>query len=361
MWTLPNFKVGDLLEVRSPEEILATLDEQGALAGMPFMPEMLQFCGRKFTVAAVAHKTCDTVTRTGGRKLDRMVHLQGTRCDGSAHGGCEADCNLFWREEWLKRVSCGPDSVPKRAAPFASASARACTESALRAVTQIASAASEPPLYSCQATRLLAASRPLAWWNVRQYWHDVRTGNHQFTHALRVLSLASVHRLMSLPFGYRVFNAIYSWLHRRLTGRPAPPVTGVIPKGVPTPIAVLGLKPGELVRVKTAAQIAATLSVSNRNRGLWFDPEDLPFCGGIYSVRRQITRIIDERSGRMLTMRTPCVSLEGVSCPALYSAKRMLCPRAITTYWREIYLERVASAAMITDGTPTGANNNGPR
>jgi hypothetical protein len=119
-------------------------------------------------------------------------------------------------------------------------------------------------------------------------------------------------------------------------------VTGVIPKGVPTPVAVLGLKPGEVVRVKTAAQIAATLSVSNKNRGLWFDPEELPYCGGIYHVRRQITRIIDERSGRMLTMRTPCVNLEGVGCQAIYSARRMLCPRAITTYWREIYLERVA-------------------
>jgi hypothetical protein len=90
-------------------------------------------------------------------------------------------------------------------------------------------------------------------------------------------------------------------------------VTGVIPKGVPTPIAVLGLKPGELVRLKSAEQIAATLSVSNKNRGLSFDPEDLPYCGGIYHVRRQVTRIIDERSGRMLTMRTPCVSLEGVT------------------------------------------------
>jgi hypothetical protein len=339
MWTLPNFKCGDIVEVRSRDEILATLDARGALAGMPFMPEMLQFCGRQFTVAAVAHKTCDTVTRTGGRKLDRMVHLQGTRCDGSAHGGCEADCNLFWREEWLKRVSCGRTAAPERAVPSSSA---LTTEETLLAATQAASSTSDSPVYSCQATCLLAASRPLAWWNVRQYWHDVRTGNHQFAHALRTLSLASVHRLMHLPFGHRVFRALYSWLHRRLTGRPAPLVTGVIPKGVPTPVAVLGLKPGEVVRVKTAAQIAATLSVSNKNRGLWFDPEELPYCGGIYHVRRQITRIIDERSGRMLTMRTPCVNLEGVGCQAIYSARRMLCPRAITTYWREIYLERVA-------------------
>jgi len=198
---------------------------------------------------------------------------------------------------------------------------------------------------------VLAASRPLAWWDVRQYWHDVRTGNHPFTHALRVLLLAAVHCQMQLPFGYRVFRALYSWLHYRLTGRAAPPVTGVIPKGVPTPVAVLDLEPGEHVRVKSAAQIAATLRVANKNRGLWFDPEDVPFCGGTYPVRRQVTRIIDERSGRMLTMRTPCVSLEGVHCLALYSPKRMLCPRAITTYWREIYLERTVAGGADRERT----------
>ncbi len=343
MWTLPKLRCGDRVEVRSRQEILATLDAQGALASLPFMPEMLQFCGRQFTVSAVSHKTCDTLTRTGGRKLDRTVHLQDTRCDGSAHGGCEADCNLFWREEWLKPLSPGRNAASHPAA----AAARTCTEEALFAATEASSSSPGSTIHSCQATCLLHASRPLAWWNVLQYWHDVRTGNHRLGHVLRTLSLASVHRLTRLPLGYRVFQALYAWLHRRLTGRSGPPVNGVIPGGVPTPVAVLGLQPGEWVRVKTATQIAGTLSTSNKNRGLWFDPEDLPFCGGTYQVRRRITRIIDERSGRMLTMRTPCVSLEGVNCPALYSSKRMLCPRAITTYWREIYLERVTGGRSV--------------
>ena len=32
------------------------------------------------------------------------VHLE-TRCDGSAHGGCQASCLLFWKDAWLKPVS----------------------------------------------------------------------------------------------------------------------------------------------------------------------------------------------------------------------------------------------------------------
>src|SRR5579872_995765 len=203
MWTLPKLRSGDRVEVRSAQEILATLDAQGALAHMPFMPEMLQFCGQQFTVSAVSHKTCDTVTRTGGRKLDRMVHLQGTRCDGSAHGGCQADCNLFWREEWLKPVSHVPKATPPEAAavPSASAATPTCTRETLFAAAQVASSPPDSRVHSCQATCLLRASRPLAWWNVQQYWHDVRTGNHPLGHTLKTLSLAAIHRLTRLPFG----------------------------------------------------------------------------------------------------------------------------------------------------------------
>src|SRR6266576_686778 len=101
-WSLSQYRVGDLVEVRSKEEILASLDRHGCFESMPFMPEMLQFCGKQFRVSAVAHKTCDTVRGTGGRRLQRAVHLGLIRCDGSAHGGCQADCSLFWKDVWLK-------------------------------------------------------------------------------------------------------------------------------------------------------------------------------------------------------------------------------------------------------------------
>ena len=80
---------GEWVEVRSREEILATLDEQGEFANLPFMPEMLEFCGRRFQVSKRAHKTCDTVNVTGGRRLANGIHLD-LRCDGQAYGGCQA-------------------------------------------------------------------------------------------------------------------------------------------------------------------------------------------------------------------------------------------------------------------------------
>src|SRR5215207_2312034 len=110
---------GDTVRVRSREEILATLDPNGRLDGQPFMPEMLQFAGRELPVFKIAHKTCDTINRPseGIRRLDRTVHLAGARCDGSAHGGCQAGCLLFWREEWLETPTGAPLRTQPRDAP----------------------------------------------------------------------------------------------------------------------------------------------------------------------------------------------------------------------------------------------------
>ena len=46
------------VQVRCAGEILETLDQDGALVGMPFMPEMVAFCGKSFRVARRAERAC---------------------------------------------------------------------------------------------------------------------------------------------------------------------------------------------------------------------------------------------------------------------------------------------------------------
>src|SRR5208282_1399154 len=99
-----KLRAGDWVEVRSKEEILRTLDRDGRLDGMPFMPEMFAFCGKRFQVYKRAHKTCDVVFPVRGRWVEQAVHLE-TRCDGQAHDGCQAGCLLFWKTAWLKPVN----------------------------------------------------------------------------------------------------------------------------------------------------------------------------------------------------------------------------------------------------------------
>src|SRR6185503_19428316 len=147
-----ELRAGDWVTVRSKEEILRTLDRDGQLDGMPFMPEMFAFCGQRFQVHKRAHKTCDTVFPTRSRRVDRAVHLE-TRCDGQAHGGCQAGCLIFWKEAWLKpaggRPSAAAASGGETSGEAVGGSTAGCSESTVRAHAQVTSQNGESPTYLC--------------------------------------------------------------------------------------------------------------------------------------------------------------------------------------------------------------------
>jgi hypothetical protein len=202
-------------------------------------------------------------------------------------------------------------------------------------------AGGEEPRYVCQSTNLLQASKPLPWWNLRQYFLDITTRNYSPGHVFRVLCLASLWRLLRhTPVAYRMLESFYNRMHRWLIRRPSPYVTGKIRTGTATPTLRLNLTPGELVRVKTKGEIEETVDESGKNRGLSFDKEMAPFCNSVVKVHKPVERIIDESTGRMRHMKQRCIMLEGVVCKAGYSGHRLMCPRAIPSYWREIWLER---------------------
>jgi len=341
-WYLSRFRTGDVVEVRSKEEILATLSDDGRIAGMPFMPEMLQFCGQQFHVGAVAHKTCETAKRTyKGRRLETTVHLADLRCDGSAHGGCQAACRLFWRDEWLRSVDEPVKQPPAGALPKR---APLCDEAALVASTQRAPRANESgPRYSCQATELYEATTPLQWWDPRQYLLDITTGNHSAGAVVRALGLAAMRSwLRHTPRGYRVVKRIREVTHRWLIGREVPDVRGTVPAAQQTPAGRTDLKPGERVRIKPKSEILETIREdNNKNRGLSFDQEMVRYCGSVATVRSSVTKIIDEDTGEMVSMKQPCIILDRVVCMAEYSQCRLMCPRELPTFWRELWLERV--------------------
>ena len=85
--------------------------------------------------------------------------------------------------------------------------------------------------------------------------------------------------------------------------------------------------------------------IGNKNRGLYFDAELVPYCGGTYRVRSRVEKFLNEKTGRMTTIKTPAVILEDVWCRSRYSSCRMFCPRSIYSWWREVWLERVDDRA----------------
>ena len=65
-----TLRAGDWVEVRGKAEILRSLDKNGRLENLPFMPQMFEYCGQRFRVYKRAHKTCDTVNPSAaGRRL----------------------------------------------------------------------------------------------------------------------------------------------------------------------------------------------------------------------------------------------------------------------------------------------------
>jgi hypothetical protein len=101
------------------------------------------------------------------------------------------------------------------------------------------------------------------------------------------------------------------------------------------------LQPGEFVRIKSHEEILRTLDTAGQNRGMSWDAEMVPYCGGTYQVLKRVTKFINEKTGEMQEMKNPGIILNSVICLGKYSYCRMFCPRSIYSWWREIWLERV--------------------
>jgi hypothetical protein len=322
-----RLRAGDVVEVRPAAEILATLGADARLGKLPFMPEMLQFSGARFTVDNRADTTCFW---GGLRRLEDSVHLTGVRCDGSAHGGCQAGCLIFWKEEWLKPVEGeeqreGVETTPPRQRSGA-------TEEDLLRATRAAPAEDGEVRWSCQATDLPAATGKIHHWDLRHFVGDIRNGNLRVWTVLRYL----------LPYLFNTYQGHSRRLPRWLQihgGAPYPWVHGKLDR---TPKLTLDLRPGEEVRVHSREEIRTTVDARGFNRGLSFDPEMIPYCGTTRQVQRRVERVIDEFTGQMVDIRGDCLVLEGAECRGLYHG---LCTRRTDTYWREGWLSRTGGDA----------------
>jgi len=318
-----GLQAGDLIEIRSEREILATLDDQGKLGGLQFMPEMLQYCGRQVRVFRRADKTCDTIRTSKSMRMLDTVHLADLRCDGTAHGGCEAACLLFWKEAWLK-------PVPEPTGPAVERPHIGVSHEQLYSLTvrREDAEAQDGPTYVCQATTLLEAGTLMEWWDIRQYWRELRSGNVSLGTMVRTL-LRSWYGVMRRAFGDRKFPYLRGPLEGKTPSLPQP----------------LDLRAGECVRVRSRDEVMATLNRKRKNRGLYFDVEMEPYCGEEHRVLRRVNRIINERTGKMMVIPGDCVMLDGVVCNGLLSRDRLFCPRSIYPYWREIWLHRTDESA----------------
>ena len=100
-------KPGDVVRVRSKQEILSTLDGWRRYRGCRFMEEMWKYCGGEYRVLKRVNHILDE-KNVKLRRCKDMVILDGLICGGSwPFKECDRSCYFFWKEAWLEKVGDG--------------------------------------------------------------------------------------------------------------------------------------------------------------------------------------------------------------------------------------------------------------
>jgi hypothetical protein len=299
---------GDLVEIRPVNKIAKTLDAEGAMDTLPFMAEMLESCGKRFRVSRRAQIACISGGPHRGLNSDNVVTLDGVRCSGAAHDGCQKACMIFWREEWLRKVEDGSSPAEIDAAEVDRFRARLPSISG--------------KMYYCQASQLLKYTHVVARREkVTRYLSGWRYGNFNLLYMIHDLTVT-----------------VSWWVRGKLFG-----IYGRGPNTKSTPSESLNLRPGEWVEVKPMSRILETLDRRAMNRGLFFAPEMRRWCGRKLRVRNRLDRMIEDDTGQMRQPKNT-VCLEGSTRGCAYVGIGMAdCSRCEFSYWREIWLERCES------------------
>jgi hypothetical protein len=306
--------VGNQVVVRSASEILSTLDADGTLDGLPFMPEMLSWCGKSFRIQRRGDKTCVDGHPIRRFPANDVVVLEGPRCDGGSHNGCKHGCRIYWKQAWLRPINAENTEIR-------------CADGEFDELRSRLKVKSDELRYFCQSTELLRSTEdfpPEPHQRMRIALTEIRNGDIGILRALQLLARFLRQRFLQWLGGD-------NWLrgpHKQ------------------TPTQSLNLQPGELVRVKSRAEIVKTLDHRMSNRGMALCHEMMRCCGRVAKVRYRVDRLINERTGVMREIADTVTLSDIRGCRSL--AEECLCagepgdcPRGELMYWREIWLERV--------------------
>jgi hypothetical protein len=270
------------------------------------MPEMVEFCGKRFQVSNRVVKTCTSGTKAGSSmrvfRTDDVVLLDGLRCSGADHDGCQKACVIFWREAWLRGVD----------DPAVQAVVGVGREQLLARLKT----STGPQSYFCQAGELLKATDHLSRGErFTKCFSEIRTGNCSIWEMAGRIGTWLIWRIR------RVFLGAYA----RGTNKS-------------TPVECLNLQAKEWVEIKPIEIIIRTLDKTANNRGLWFSPDMRLLCGQRRQVEKRVDKIITDGTGQMRQLRNT-VFLEGSYCGCAHVAFGG-CSRREYVYWREIWLDR---------------------
>jgi hypothetical protein len=319
---LVAFVAGSHVIVRQLSDILQTLDKDGSLGGLQWMPEMAVYCGTRQKVVRRLTRICDDALLGKFWSISDAYILSTGRCDGSHHAGCQLGCALFWRDEWLVPDTPSKNFGPKYAKYGESESIGVLVEPECSASPIVSHANQTESLqYRCQVTSYKAAATTLGWFGLGAYFDDLLSRNRSLICLLKIIALALMDELS------------------RSVGGPGYP-RSLLGENMATPNEESGLQPGDLVIVKSIGEISKTLDTAGRNRGLLFDRCMVKYVGKIFKVDARIERFISPATGKMILTKkhTPLIRLAGLTCDGIANRG---CHRSDYLLWREIWLRKL--------------------
>jgi len=101
-----SLKPGEVIRIRSKDQIVKTLDKNNKLEGCVFMNEMWQYCGSQQKVLKKVEFFFDEC-QFRMRKIRNVVLLEGLHCSGKIPAfrqKCDRFCYFFWKEAWLEKI-----------------------------------------------------------------------------------------------------------------------------------------------------------------------------------------------------------------------------------------------------------------
>ena len=294
-------QVGQTVRVASERQIMSQLDDRGCTEGLPFMSEMLRYCGQEFPVQRWANSVCIFGDKIRFQKMENSVVLEMPRCCGNAHDGCQMACAFLWHTRWLKShdntIVEEDEGSPPASPP--------------QLVQLLNNATRHDEGYQCQATQLGAIS------------------TQQDSVVQRLSDEYNLNRMGVRHFASDFCSTLLAKATRTQAGLFGPCLKR-------TPTENLNLHVGDFVKVKSKSAIRDTLNADGKNRGLWFDPAMLKYCGKTMQVTRRVEQFINESTGKMMRPSVPSIVLDEEHCSG---RGRHYCSRLLHFFWREIWLE----------------------
>ncbi|RJP96274.1 MAG: hypothetical protein C4518_00385 [Desulfobacteraceae bacterium] len=111
-----QFKIGDVVTVRSQSEITLTLNDNNRHEGCLFMKQMWGYCGKSFSILKVVRNLFDEKRCRMHLATIPVYILDGVICNGevpSFEYPCDHSCYFLWHQDWLLQTSLSTNKEQK--------------------------------------------------------------------------------------------------------------------------------------------------------------------------------------------------------------------------------------------------------